>query len=57
MSKGELSEALIQTTQDVNDYVNLYNSEYERSNQLQNRIDRLKIAQKNAQLIFKGFIS
>ena len=42
MTLGELRQLLSQTTEELNDYVNLYSNEYKRSNQLQSRIDRLK---------------
>ena len=56
MSMGELSEALIQATEQLNDFVGLYEREYARSDQLQKRIDRLKNAQRCAQMEFRGFV-
>lgn len=55
-SKGELRQALKQCTEMLEDYVTLYNREYERSALLQNRIDRLKSAQSRAQMEFRGFV-
>ena len=56
MTLGELRQLLSQTTEELHDYVNLYSNEYKRSNQLQSRIDRLKLAQRNAHLEFRGLI-
>ena len=56
MTLGELRQLLLQTTEELNDYMNLYSEEYKRSSQLENRIDRLKQAQKNAHLEFRGFV-
>lgn len=56
MTLGELRQYLLQTTEELNDYLNLYSNEYKRSSQLQSRIDRLKLAQQNAHLEFRGLI-
>lgn len=56
MTLGELRQLLLQTTEELNDYMSLYREEYKRSSQLENRIDRLKQAQKNAHLEFRGFV-
>ena len=56
MTLGELRQYLLQTTEELNDYLNLYSNEYKRSSQLQSRIDRLKLSQRNAHLEFRGFI-
>ena len=56
MTLGELRQLLLQTTEELNDYMNLYSEEYKHSSQLQNRIDRLKKAQKNAQLEFRRIV-
>ncbi len=56
MSLGELRQLLLQTTEELSDYRDLYNKEYEHSNALQNRINRLKQAQRNANMEFRGLI-
>ena len=56
MTLGELRQLLLQTTEELNDYVNLYSKEYKRSSQLQSRIDSLKQAQRNAHLEFRGIV-
>jgi len=56
LTLGQLRQALKQSSEMLEDYVVLYNKEYDRSTQLQNRIDRLKQAQRNAQLEFKGMV-
>ncbi len=56
MTLGELRQALLQTNEELNDYIHLYKQEYDRSSQLQIRIERLKQIQRNAQLEFRGYI-
>ena len=56
MTLGELRQLLLQTTEELNDYVKLYSDEYKRSSQLQSRINRLKQAQRKAHLELRGFI-
>jgi len=56
LTKGELRQALKQCVEKLEDYIELYNHEYDHSTQLQNRIDRLKVAQREAQLEFRGFV-
>jgi len=56
LTPDELRQALKQTNEMLDDYIRLYNHEYKRSAQLQNRINRLKQAQKNAHLVFMGMV-
>ena len=56
MTLGELRQLLSQTTGELHDYMNMYNDEYKHSSQLQNRVDRLKQAQRNAHLELGGLI-
>jgi len=55
-TKGELSQALKRCSEKLEDYIELYNKEYKRSNQLQDRVDKLKRAQRNAQMEYKGIV-
>ena len=57
MTLGELRQALLRTSEELNDYMDLYNKEYERSKSLRNRVDKLKHAQSMAHLEFRGFIN
>lgn len=56
MTLGELRQALLRTSIELNDYIDLYNKEYQQSTFLQSRIDNLKCTQRNAHLPFKGLI-
>ena len=56
MSLGELRQALMQCEELRYDYVQLYKTEYQRCEKLQERINVLKKAQRAAQMPFMGDI-